>query len=135
MNLFKNSFHYYGLFGFLTMYFYLHPDYTPPTWATPTVYYGCTALFCIFEFLNLMTHITLKNLRKPGTTERKIPHGWGFGMVSSANYLWEACAWITFCLQAQVLGKCLNIFTNQCLFYRWIRLLGCIALPDGRVGC
>ena len=24
-NVFKNSFHYYGLFGFLTMYFFLHP--------------------------------------------------------------------------------------------------------------
>ena len=103
-NVFKNSAHYYGLFGFLTMYFYLHPDYTPPAWATPAIFYGACALFCVFEFLNLMTHITLKNLRRPGTTERNIPYGWGFGLVSSANYLWESLAWLTFVVQAQVIG-------------------------------
>lgn len=104
INVFKNSFHYYGLFGFLTMYFYLHPDYTPPSWASPAVFYTATALFLIFEFLNLQTHLVLKNLRTPGSTERKIPYGWGFGLVSSANYFWEAMAWIVFCVQAQVLG-------------------------------
>lgn len=99
-NIFKNSFHYYGLFGFLTMYFYLHPQYTPPSWASDNFFYGATGLFCLFEFLNLQTHLVLKNLRKPGTTERNIPYGWGFDLVSSANYLWESCAWITFCVQA-----------------------------------
>ena len=97
-NIFKNSFHYYGLFGFLTMYFYLDPSYTPPAWASERVFYGCAALFVIFEFLNLQTHLVLKNLRSPGTIERKIPYGWGFGMVSCANYLWETCAWVTFCV-------------------------------------
>jgi len=61
-----------------------------------------------------MTHITLGNLRnKAGyvkednkeefnpdlaaaKTARGIPQGWGFGLVSSANYLWEVCIWITF---------------------------------------
>lgn len=95
-NVFKNSFHYYGLFGFLTMYFYLHPQYTPPSWASDNFFYGSTALFCVFEYLNLKTHLILKNLRKPGTTERNIPFGCGFGLVSSANYLWETCAWLTF---------------------------------------
>lgn len=95
-NVFKNSFHYYGLFGFLTMYFYLHPQYTPPSWASDNFFYGSTALFCVFELLNLKTHLILKNLRKPGTTERNIPFGCGFGLVSSANYLWETCAWLTF---------------------------------------
>ena len=103
-NVFKNSFHYFGLFGFLTMYFFLHPEYTPPAWASDGFYYAATAFFVLFEFLNLQTHLVLKNLRKPGTTERNIPHGWGFGMVSSANYLWESLAWITFCVQAQVIG-------------------------------
>ena len=52
-NVFKNSFHYFGLFGFLTMYFFLHPDYTPPAWASDNFYYGSTVAFCVFEFLNL----------------------------------------------------------------------------------
>lgn len=67
-NVFKNSFHYFGLFGILTMYFFLHPSYTPPAWATPNFYYAATALFCLFEFCNLKTHLILRNLRAPGTT-------------------------------------------------------------------
>jgi len=34
--------------------------------------------FALFEFMNLMCHIVLKNLRKPGTTDRGIPRGFGF---------------------------------------------------------
>ena len=104
MNVFKNSFHYFVLFGFATMYFYLHPDYKPPSWASDNFFKASTVLFCLFEFLNLKTHLILKNLRPPGTTERNIPHGWGFGLVSSANYLWETLAWTTFCVQAQLIG-------------------------------
>lgn len=103
-NVFKNSLHYYGLFGFATMYFYLRPAYEPPSWASDAIFYTATGLFVLFEFLNLMTHIVLKNLRRPGTIERNIPHGWGFGLVSSANYLWESSAWIVFCVQAQLIG-------------------------------
>ena len=99
-SLFKNCFGYWFLFGFCTMFFLLRPGYEPPQWATTEIFYGFTAVFCLFEFLNLMTHITLKNLRTPGTRERKIPHGWGFGLVSCANYFWEACIWITFVVQA-----------------------------------
>jgi len=118
-NVFKNSFHYYGLFGFLTMYFYLHPDYTPPAWASPNLYYAATAFFLVFEFLNLKTHLVLKNLRRPGTTERKIPYGWGFNMVSSANYLWESCAWITFCVQAQVFGGYVFLLASVYQMTEW----------------
>ena len=103
-NVFKNSLHYYGLFGFATMFFYLRPQYTDPAWGSPTASYIFFGLFIFFEFLNLFTHITLMNLRAPGTTERQIPHGWGFGLVSSANYFWETCAWILFCVHAQVIG-------------------------------
>jgi very-long-chain enoyl-CoA reductase len=103
-NIFKNSFHYFGLFGFLTMYFYIHPNYTPPAWGTPTIFYILLGFFLLFELLNLKCHMILSNLRPPGTTKRGIPKGWGFGFVSSANYWWEACAWTTFCVMAQTFG-------------------------------
>ena len=73
MNIFKNSTHYWVFFGLFNMYFFLHPDYKAPEWASDTIFIGCTVLFCIFEFFNLQCHIVLKNLRKPGTTERGIP--------------------------------------------------------------
>lgn len=95
-NIFKNSFHYFIFFGVCTMYFYLHPKYTPPAWANDTVFTVCAVLFTIFELLNLKAHMILSNLRKPGTTQRGIPNGWGFGLVSCANYFYEACAWTVF---------------------------------------
>ena len=97
-NLVKNCFHYWLMFGFFNIYFLLHPDYTTPTWLNESYMYILTGLFFLFEFLNLMTHITLKNLRKPGSTERGIPKGWGFDLVSSANYLWEGLCWTVFAI-------------------------------------
>ena len=103
-NIFKNSFHYFIIFGFGTMFFYLWPRYEDPGWGSDTASYVFTGVFCLFELLNFKTHLILMNLRQPGTIERKIPHGWGFGLVSSANYLWETLAWLTFCIHAQVIG-------------------------------
>jgi len=100
-NIFKNSFHYWILCGVLIstelFFFWKDPGYTTE------VQYGLAALFVLFEFLNLMCHITLRKLRsasasteKGGHTKRGIPNGWGFGLVSCANYLWESYAWLTF---------------------------------------
>ena len=118
-NVFKNSFHYWILMGFATMFFYLRPGYEPPSWANDVVFYTATGLFVFFEFLNLMTHITLMNLRPPGTQERNIPHGWGFGMVSCANYLWETCCWIVFCVQAQVIGGYIFLLVSTVQMVLW----------------
>ena len=52
-NIFKNSFHYFILFGFATMYFYLSPSYNPPSWGNDNIFTGCAVLFTIFEYLNL----------------------------------------------------------------------------------
>lgn len=97
-NLFKNCAHYWGIFGFINMYFFLHPDYTPPSWASTGIYYAIFAAFVLFEFMNLMCHITLRNLRSEGSTERGIPKGWGFDLVSCANYFWEAMCWLMFAI-------------------------------------
>jgi very-long-chain enoyl-CoA reductase len=99
-NIFKNSFHYWILCGVLisTELFFFWKD---PGYSTQ-VQFGLAALFVLFEFLNLMCHITLRKLRsssateKGGHTKRGIPNGWGFGLVSCANYLWESYAWLTF---------------------------------------
>jgi len=94
-NLFKNCGHYWVIFGF-TLYFFLHPQYSPPKWADQTIYMILCAAFIFFEFMNFLCHVTLRNLRKPGETTRGIPHGFGFGLVSSANYFWESLCWLMF---------------------------------------
>ena len=35
----------------------------------------------------------LRNLRPEGSTKRAIPQGYGFSLVSCANYLFETIAW------------------------------------------
>jgi very-long-chain enoyl-CoA reductase len=103
-NVFKNSFHYWFLMGFCAMYFLLHPQYTPPAWASESTLKALFAAFWCFEAMNLMCHITLRNLRKPGSSERGIPKGWGFDLVSCANYFWEALCWLSFSVLTQCLG-------------------------------
>mmetsp|Transcript_15993 Transcript_15993/g.24803 ORF Transcript_15993/g.24803 Transcript_15993/m.24803 type:complete len:95 (+) Transcript_15993:707-991(+) len=66
-----------------------------------------------------MTHMTLRNLRKPGQRGRRIPHGWGFGTVSCANYLWELCAWITFQLMTQNYGGSMFLLVSFLQMLDW----------------
>lgn len=92
LNLFKNSGYYWGNTA-LCAYFVNHPLFTPPS---ETFLYVGASLFFISELMNLSAHITLRNLRRPGTTERNIPRGGLFELVSCANYTWEILAWVGF---------------------------------------
>ncbi len=118
LNVFKNSAHYWAIFGFLCMYFFLHPKYTPAGWSDNQII-GFAGVFTLWEFLNLMTHITLRNLRPPGSTERRIPHGWGFDQVSCANYLWECLAWITFAIMSKTAGAWFFVFVSVGQMVSW----------------
>ena len=75
MNIFKNSAHYWILFGICSMFFFLKPSVEEGSRVVELVLAG---MFLVFEMLNLKCHLILKNLRKAGSTERGIPHGWGF---------------------------------------------------------
>ena len=94
INLFKNCTGYWLVFGVLTMGFFLRPKEEEQGYSIADKVF--VALFVLFELLNLKCHLILKDLRKPGTTERGIPCGFGFNQVSCANYLWELCSWIAF---------------------------------------
>jgi very-long-chain enoyl-CoA reductase len=119
LNIFKNCGHYWFIFGFINMYFFLHPDYTAPTWASDNCHIALAVLFGVFEFLNLMCHITLRNLRPPGSTVRGIPKGWGFGLVSCANYFWESLCWLTFAVSSQVIGAYIFFFVSTFQMLAW----------------
>lgn len=81
------------------------------------------AAFTLFEFLNLNTHIVLKNLRKPGSQERGIPRGWGFDLVSCANYFWESMCWLTFALLSQVTGCKIALYIVYTYFSLFLLLI------------
>ncbi|KAM3136389.1 hypothetical protein pb186bvf_011524 [Paramecium bursaria] len=98
-----NCFHYWILCGLAIgseLYLFRSFEQTPLWKFVPL------ATFVVFEFLNLMCHITLSNLRKKPqqsqgeyvalNKQRAIPFGYGFDLVSSANYFWEVLSWASF---------------------------------------
>lgn len=50
-------------------------------------------LYVLGEVGNFYAHVKLSNLRSPGGTERGIPKGFGFGLVTCPNYMFELIAW------------------------------------------
>lgn len=62
--------------------------------SNPLITYTGLALFVIGELGNLNTHLTLRNLRSTGGTERGIPQGLGFDWVTCPNYMFETIAWV-----------------------------------------
>jgi very-long-chain enoyl-CoA reductase len=66
-----------------------------------------------------MCHITLRNLRRPGSTERGIPKGWGFDLVSCANYYWESLCWLVFAIQSQVIGAYIFFIVSTVQMMDW----------------
>ena len=94
-NIVKNSAHYWLLSGLNIAYWTYSPS--SPTQRrdahSAAVYVGLL-LFVLAELANLNTHLVLRGLRASGSTERGIPHGFGFGLVTCPNYLFETLAWL-----------------------------------------
>jgi very-long-chain enoyl-CoA reductase len=94
-NIFKNCAHYWILVGVNISYWVFRPDSpTATNNPNPALLYTGLALFIFGELANLNSHLVLRNLRKPGSTERGIPRGFGFGLVTCPNYMFEIVAWI-----------------------------------------
>lgn len=106
-NLFKNCTYYWG-FAFFVGYYINHPLYTPALFKDAQIYVGLLG-FIFSELGNFSIHIALRNLRPPGTTERKIPVPTSnpftllFNLVSCPNYTYEIAAWIAFSVMTQAL--------------------------------
>ncbi|KAF9430597.1 3-oxo-5a-steroid 4- dehydrogenase [Podila epigama] len=103
-NLFKNSAHYHILSGVNIAYWVYGPWSAAGVKAaerSDALVYGCIALFIFAELSNFHTHITLRNLRPPGTRVRKIPRGYGFNLVSCPNYFFETLAWLAVSILTQ----------------------------------
>ena len=93
-NIFKNCFHYWVLGGANLAYWIYSP--TAPTARPWDLRIVLPAMLCYIygEVLNLMTHMTLRDLRKEGGTERGIPEGMVFEWVTCPNYMFETLAWV-----------------------------------------
>lgn len=106
-NLFKNCTYYWG-FAFFVGYYINHPLYTPASFKDAQILLGLIG-FLFSELGNFSIHIALRNLRPPGTTERRIPMPTAnpftllFNLVSCPNYTYEIAAWVSFSIMTQAL--------------------------------
>lgn len=99
-NVFKNSAHYWFLSGINLAFWVFGPWFAQGKAAgerSDVWLWGCVAVWAWAEISNLITHITLRNLRPPGTRVRAIPYGYGFDLVSCPNYLFETIGWTAVC--------------------------------------
>lgn len=93
-NIFKNSFHYWTLSGALIAAFIYSPSSAAAQEPRPLLLYTGLAVYLFGELANLQTHLTLKGLRSRGGTERGIPQGVLFNLVTCPNYFTEALSWL-----------------------------------------
>ena len=92
-NIFKNSAHYWLLAGVNIAYWIYKSNSPTARHPSPIILYFGVLLYTIGETGNLSTHVTLRNLRSAGGTERGIPNGLGFNLVTCPNYTFEIVAW------------------------------------------
>ncbi|KXN72488.1 hypothetical protein CONCODRAFT_36866 [Conidiobolus coronatus NRRL 28638] len=121
-NVFKNSFHYHVLSGVLLAYFTYGPSLSLTSQASDRSglsFYVPILLFIYSQLSNLSTHITLRNLRPPGSTVRKIPFGYGFDWVSCPNYLFESLVWVAFALLTRTYASLLFLVVSVGQMYLW----------------
>ncbi|KAI9697338.1 MAG: 3-oxo-5a-steroid 4- dehydrogenase [Bogoriella megaspora] len=93
-NIFKNSGHYWFLSGLLIAYFTYSPSAPTAAASNPLITYPAIALYLIGELGNLNAHLCLRRLRSAGGTERGVPKGLGFNLVTCPNYMFETLAWL-----------------------------------------
>ena len=93
-NIFKNSAHYWLFAGLNIAYWTYAPSAPTAQWPNPLIKYAGIALFIIGELGNFSTHLTLRNLRRPGSTDRGVPNGASFKLVTCPNYMFETIAWV-----------------------------------------
>lgn len=116
-NVFKNSAHYWLLGGLFIAYFLYHPAYTPQ-WSDSIVN-ALAALMLLAEAGNFYSHYQLRNLRAPGTRERKNPRGGMFELTSCANYTYEVAAWLFFSIMVGTLTSWMFLAVSTAQIAAW----------------
>ena len=92
-NIFKNSVHYWLLAGLNLAFWIYRPNSPTASPSNPYITYPAVLLYVIGELGNFHTHMTLRNLRRAGTTDRGIPRGGAFELVTCPNYMYEVLIW------------------------------------------
>ncbi|KXJ97193.1 3-oxo-5-alpha-steroid 4-dehydrogenase-domain-containing protein [Microdochium bolleyi] len=116
-NIFWNSLFYWAAAGALGA-FEVYAPFSPAANATEplTTYLGIT-LFLFGQIGNFRIHKYLSGLRKPGETERKLPQGFTFQLVTCPNYMFEVIAWAGIIVTTR--SPSLIFFISIGMYYMW----------------
>uniref|UniRef100_T1JHU5 3-oxo-5alpha-steroid 4-dehydrogenase (NADP(+)) n=1 Tax=Strigamia maritima TaxID=126957 RepID=T1JHU5_STRMM len=79
--------------GFLQSYYLINVALYPVSWYNDIRFISGILLFFVGMVINIHSDHVLRNLRKPGETDYKIPYGGAFNYVSGANYFGEIVEW------------------------------------------
>ncbi|XP_018421826.1 PREDICTED: 3-oxo-5-alpha-steroid 4-dehydrogenase 1 [Nanorana parkeri] len=91
----------------------------PSNWTHDPRFIAGSVLFFCGMFINVYSDHILRNLRKPGETGYKIPHGGLFEYVSGANFFGEIVEWSGFAVAGwSTPGAAFAIFTVLVLLSR-----------------
>ena len=93
-NIFKNSAHYWILSGANMAGWVFASVSSAAKPANEAILFAGIFLYAVGEFFNMQVHLTLRGLRSSGGTERGIPQGWLFELVTCPNYLTESVSWL-----------------------------------------
>jgi very-long-chain enoyl-CoA reductase len=110
-NIFKNSAHYWILAGLNIAAWIYAPSSPTAKPANRMLLSAGLMLYAVGEFWNLCAHLVLSSLRSSGGTERGIPSGFGFDLVTCPNYLAETISWIGVYLVSGLSYSVLLFFT------------------------
>jgi very-long-chain enoyl-CoA reductase len=118
-NIFRNSFFYWVFAGLLCALSIYHPSSLAARADRPIIDYIGLAIFLFGEVSNASVHLYLSSLRSPGGTERKIPHGYGFSIVTCPNYMFEVISWLGVILASRDWSVVFFISFGMYYMYTW----------------
>ncbi|VUC23901.1 unnamed protein product [Clonostachys rosea] len=92
-NVFKNSAFYWLVSGLICALSIYRPNSMAATADEILVDYVGLVVYLFGELSNASVHLYLASLRSTGGTERKIPLGFSFTLVTCPNYMFELISW------------------------------------------
>ncbi len=119
---------FYTINGYLIGYYFGSLKEYPIEWLYDPRFIIGLMLFIAGFIINVKSDSTLINLRGPGETGYKVPHGGFFRFVSCPNYLGEVIEWVGFAIMTWSLpGVIYAVWVSLALFstglgtHRWYR--------------
>ncbi|CAM1504767.1 Fc.00g023580.m01.CDS01 [Cosmosporella sp. VM-42] len=120
-NIFKNSFFYWAFSGALCAFFIYSPTSLAAKADKPVIDALGAVLYLFGETGNALVHQYLSSLRSAGGTERKIPVGYGFGLVTCPNYMFEVLSWVGIIVASRSWTVVVFIAIGAAQMYDWAK--------------